>query len=328
MVTIKDVAKEAGVAVETVSRVMNNRGYISVKTRKKVYDAMERLNYTPNALAQALSKKTLDIITVVVPHIIHPYFAKVLSKLEKECTKNNYKLFVYNSGGDEEKEEHVLRICQNNFVAGVVLFSADISEEILEQFHIPIVLVERDAIGKAYSIQCDNIAGGEAAAEHLISHGCKDMVVIGTMNTTQMPGDTREDGFLRVAVRNHCACAVYRSSPDEYNNMEYYPLIEQVLDEHPDCDGIFCTSDMIAAEVLQVCNRRGISVPDQIKVVGFDDVDLTKRTSPTITTIRQPMDEIVHRAVSIITDVNEGKKVPTNTILPVTLVERESTAVH
>ena len=85
---------------------------------------------------------------------------------------------------------------------------------------------------------------------------------------------------------------------------------------------------MIAAEVLQVCNRRGISVPDQIKVVGFDDVDLTKRTSPTITTIRQPMDEIVHRAVSIITDVNEGKKVPTNTILPVTLVERESTAVH
>ena len=154
------------------------------------------------------------------------------------------------------------------------------------------------------------------------------MVVIGTMNTTQMPGDTREDGFLRVAVRNHCACAVYRSSPDEYNNMEYYPLIEQVLDEHPDCDGIFCTSDMIAAEVLQVCNRRGISIPDQIKVVGFDDVDLTKRTSPTITTIRQPMDEIVHRAVSIITDVNEGKKVPINTILPVTLVERESTAIH
>jgi len=324
-ITIKDVAKEAGVAVETVSRVLNNRGYISDKTRKKVYDAMEKLDYTPNAFARGLSKKNMNCIAVIVPHVVHPYFAKVISQLEKEATKKNFAVFLYNSSGDEEKENRVLQLCQSSFVSGVLLFSADISKEILSQFKLPIIIVERDAVGGAYSIQCDNLEGGHIAARHLIEKGCKNMIVVGTNNTGDMPGDQRDEGFMAECNTAGLQCSVYRSTTENYNSMEYYDIIETALNEHPDCDGIFATSDLIASQVIQICKRRNISIPGQIKLVGFDDVNLSRLTSPTITTVRQPIHEIAVQAISMFEKINKKEKVPTTTILPVRLIEREST---
>ncbi|MBQ2576117.1 MAG: LacI family DNA-binding transcriptional regulator [Lachnospiraceae bacterium] len=325
MATIKDVAKEAGVAVETVSRVLNNRGYISEKTRNKVFNAMKALNYTPNAVAQGLSKKKLDTIAIIVPHIVHPYFAKVISQLEKEATKRNYKVIIYNSSGDERRESRVIQICQSNFISGVILFSTDISKETLDSFHIPIILIERNPVGNTYSILCDNEEGGRLAAEHLISHGCRHMVAIGTINVEDMPGDTRESSFQAVCAREKCSCSIYRSTPEEYASMEYYSTIEAALDENPDCDGVFCTSDLIAAQVIQVCNRRGKQIPKDIKLVGFDDVNLSRLTCPSITTIRQPIREIVAQAIDTITAVNEHKEVKKIITFPVTLVPRAST---
>jgi LacI family sucrose operon transcriptional repressor len=326
MPTIKDVAKEAGVAVETVSRVLNNRGYISEKTRKKVQDAMKTLDYTPNPVAQGLSKKNMDSIAIVVPHIVHPYFAKVISQLEKEATKRNYKVILYNSSGDEKRESRIIQICQNSFISGVVLFSSDISKETLDTFHIPIVLIERNPCGNTFSILCDNEQGGQLAAEHLIEQGCRHMVAIGTLNVDNMPGDSRESIFQSVCAHNGCSCAVYRSTPTEYNSMEYHATIEAALDENPDCDAIFCTSDLIAAQVIQVCNKRGKRIPEDIKLVGFDDVKLSRLTSPTITTIRQPIREIVAQAIDTIIAANAHQEVKQSVIFPVSLVKRESTS--
>ncbi len=325
MATIKDVAKEAGVAVETVSRVMNNRGYISQKTKDKVHEAMKKLGYTPNSFAQGLSKKNMDCIAVIVPSVSHPYFSSIVYNLECEASLRGYKVFLYDSNGDVRKESQALRICQSSFVSGVLLFSADIPAEFLEKLKIPVALVERNPVGSTISVQCDNAMGGRLAFDHLISCGCKNMIVISTMNQIDMPGDLRESAFVARANELGIAIKIYDAKYNDFINMSYHKIINQALDENPDCDGIFATSDLIAAEVIQCCVKRGRSIPSDVKLVGYDDVPLASITTPTLTTIRQPIKEIAVNAIEAIEALHDGIYTPKGVTLPVTLIKREST---
>lgn len=324
-VTIKDVARDAGVAVETVSRVLNNRGYISQKTRDKVEASMKRIGYIPNSFAQGLSKKKMDCIAVIVPHIVHPYFSTVISELENVASERGYKVFVYNSGGDKNKEKYLLKLCQSSFISGVLLFSSEISARFLKSVQLPVVLVERGPVGNSVNVQCDNVTGGGLAARHLISKGCKRPIVIGTANTEGMPGDKREEEFSGVCARFGVEVVSYRASEDQYASLDYHAEIEKALEENPGCDGIFATSDLIAAQVIQICHRRNIRIPEDIKLIGFDDVPLAGLLTPALTTIRQPIHDIVKCAVDSIERLSEGETTERNIILPVELVEREST---
>ena len=123
MATLKDVAKETGLTVSTVSRVLNNRGYISDETRQKVYEAMKKLNYRPNEVARSLSKQSSNTIGVIVPHIRHPYFAELISNLENEAYKRKHKVLLFNSQEKEEREKEYLEMCFSNRVAGIIFCS-------------------------------------------------------------------------------------------------------------------------------------------------------------------------------------------------------------
>lgn len=325
MATIKDVAKEAGVAVETVSRIMNNRGYISDKTRQKVYDAMKTLNYQPNEVARGLSKKNTDTIALVVPHITHPYFAKCISALEHEATKRNLRMILYNTNGDAKSPERILQICQNNFVTGVMLFSSDIDPETLGRFNIPIITIERYIEGGTACITVDNRRGGVLAAEHLIKRGCKNLVTIGARRASNMPGDERETGFVETCTKAGVSCRVFRSSESNFVNMEYRPFIRDIFASTADCDGIFASSDIVAAQVIQVAREMGKRVPEDLKVVGFDDTNISTLVSPSITTIHQPVHRMARLVLKEVADARAGKKVPPLSTLPVELVVREST---
>ena len=127
MATLKDVAKETGLTVTTVSRVLNNRGYISEDTRQKVYDAMKKLNYHPNEVARSLSKKTSNTIGVIVPHIRHPYFSEMISHLEDAANDRGYKIILCNSQDKDAKTREYLEMCTSNRVAGIVLCSGLVS---------------------------------------------------------------------------------------------------------------------------------------------------------------------------------------------------------
>ena len=285
---------------------------------------MKRIGYSPNAFAQGLSKKKMDCIAVIVPHIVHPYFAKMISRLEKEASKRGYKVIIFNSSGDAAKESDELLRYQSSFISGALLFSADISAEALMNFRIPLVLVEREPAGNAVSIQCDNVAGGRLAANHLIKKGCRNLIVISSLNTADMPGDDRENEFVRVCSESGATVKCYSAGSEQYISLDYHDLICRALDENPDCDGIFATSDLIAAQVIQECGRKGLRIPEDIKLVGFDDVELAGLTTPTITTVHQPIREIAEAAIETIEKVNEEKKVPRKIVLPVTLIERDS----
>lgn len=340
MATLKDVARETGLTVTTVSRVLNNRGYISEETREKVYAAMKKLNYRPNEVARSLSKKSTNTIGVIVPHIRHPYFSELISNLENEASKRGYKMILCNSQEKENKEREYLEMCTSNRVAGIVLCSAGVAVEEFQGSNIPLITIERYMESGTAAVECDNRQGGKLAAEHLIACGCKNLLHISGVYETAMPADDRALGFIEVCEKAGVSHREVATNTYQYNNLEYHDFLEEVLKEnyHVDnmvendencgkkqIDGIFASSDLIAAQVLQVCSKLEIRVPQDIKLVGFDDVNISSLTTPRITTIHQPIKEIAELTLELLINAQDGKTVAKRSLLPVSLVKREST---
>lgn len=325
MATLKDVAKETGLTVSTVSRVLNNRGYISEQTRENVYRAMEKLNYHPNEVARSLSKQTTNTIGVIVPHIKHPYFAELISNLESQAYIHKHKILLFNSQEKNEKEWEYLEMCSSNRVAGIILCSGTVGAEKFTGLNIPLVTVECYLENGTAAVECDNMQGGKIAAKHLIESGCKHLVHISGVHGNSMPADGRAAGFQEICKQKIIDYKVVDTEAYQYNKLEYHEILEKVLMENPDTDGIFVSSDLIAAQLLQVCRKLNIAVPEQLKIVGFDDVNIASLMTPPITTIHQPIKEMAKMAVELLIQASAGEIVSSRTILPVSLVKRETT---
>ncbi|WP_455717144.1 LacI family DNA-binding transcriptional regulator [Anaerosporobacter sp.] len=325
MATLKDVAAKSGVTVTTVSRVLNNRGCISAETRDRVYAVIKELNYKPNELARSLSKQKSNSIGIIVPHIEHPYFARLIGYLEREAVYKNYKIMICNSHGMFGKEVDYLEMLQSHRVAGIILCSrsADIGKFV--SLNIPVVSIERSVDVGTSSVECDNYQGGVLAAEHLIARGCKNLVYISGVENETMPDDERCMGFVKVCEDNNILHKEIIYKADGYLNREYHSLIENILLENPKVDGIFTSSDLIAAQVIQVARKMNLQVPDNLKIVGFDDVNIASLVSPTITTVHQPIKEMAKEAIDCLIKYVDGKTVPSRIQMPVSLVKRETT---
>lgn len=325
MATIVDVARLAGVTPTTVSRVINNRGYISEKTKKRVQEAMDELGYQPNEIARSLTKQKSNTIGVIVPHISHPYFAKLISNLENEAAKKDYKIILCNSKEKAEKEKQYLDMCKSNRVAGIIICSGNVESNKINTGGIPVVLLEKNFEEGKLGIQCDNYQGGKLATEHLIECGCKKILHLSGVIDEEMPADNREKAFIDVCSKNEIEYFIKKYDIDTYNQMNYYDYIKAALNEIEGVDGIFASSDLIAAQVIQVCNEIKISIPEDIKLVGFDDVDISQLTTPRITTVHQPIKEMARLSIGLIDAKYNNIEVNEKTILSIKLIIREST---
>lgn len=286
---------------------------------------MKKLNYRPNEVARSLSKKTTNTIGVIVPHIRHPYFSEMISHLENAANKRGYKIILCNSHGKDHKEKEYLEMCTSNRVAGIILFSAGVAVEEFSGSNIPLVTVERYVENGTAAVECDNKQGGCMAAKHLIAQGCKHLLHVSGVSENAMPADDRAKGFIEVCEAKGVKHIEIATSLGQYNSLDYHELLEGALRLDDSIDGIFASSDLIAAQVLQVCAKIGKRVPDDIKLVGFDDVNIAQLTVPPITTIHQPIKEMATNAVDILISAAEGNTVPKKTLLPVTLIMRDST---
>ena len=325
MATIVDVARLAGVTPTTVSRVINNRGYISEKTKKRVQEAMDELGYQPNEIARSLTKQKSNTIGVIVPHISHPYFAKLISNLENEAAKKDYKIILCNSKEKAEKEKQYLDMCKSNRVAGIIICSGNVESNKINTGGIPVVLLEKNFEEGKLGIQCDNYQGGKLATEHLIECGCKKILHLSGVIDEEMPADNREKAFIDVCSKNEIEYFIKKYDIDTYNQMNYYDYIKAALNEIEGVDGIFASSDLIAAQVIQVCNEIKIRIPEDIKLVGFDDVDISQLTTPRITTVHQPIKEMARLSIGLIDAKYNNIEVNEKTILSIKLIIREST---
>ena len=325
MSTLKDVAEKCGVTVTTVSRMLNGRGYVSEKTKKKIRQAMKELNYQPNAFARALSLQKSSFIGLIVPSASNMFFCKVIDSVERYVSLNGYKLLLCNSNLEPKKEIEYFDMLNANKVAGVILASRtqDIDKNIA--IDAPVISIDRVISPRIPSICSDNYQGGVLAAEHLIASGCKKLVHISGSTNLNMDGNKRYYGFKEVCEKKGVPHFVVDATEDQFVSMHYETIINMLLDKYPDVDGIFTSNDIIAAQVITICNKRGIKIPDQIKIVGYDDIDLCKLCSPSITTIHQSVDEICQYAVESIIFKAENKTMPSSITFPVRLIKRETT---
>ena len=224
-----------------------------------------------------------------------------------------------------EKEWEYMEMCTSNRVAGVILCSGTVGVEKFTGLNVPLITIERYLENGTAEVECDNEQGGRLAAQHLIDCGCKHLIHISGVHETAMPADARAVGFRAVCEKQKVSYQIADTTAFEYNHLEYHQILEKLLKENPDTDGIFASSDLIAAQLLQVCHNLNIDVPSQMKIVGFDDVNIASLTTPPITTIHQPIKEMAKMAVELLVRSGNGELVPNRTTLPVSLVVRETT---
>lgn len=326
MSTLKDVAERAGVTVTTVSRMLNNRGYVSEKTKNKIRQVMKELNYRPNEFARALSLQRSNFIGLIVPSARNMFFSKVIDSVERQVSKHGYKLLLCTSNLEPKKEFEYFDMLSANKVAGVIIAShtQDIDKKI--NINAPVISIDRIISPQIPAICSDNYQGGVLAAEHLISKGCKKLAHISGSIHLNMDANKRYYGFKDVCEKKGVPHILIDATEEQFLSMNYDSIVNMLLDNYPDVDGIFTSNDIIAAQVIATCSRRGIKIPDQIKVVGYDDIDLCTIFNPSITTIRQAISEISLYAVeSIISKAEKDKPIPSCIIFPVELIERETT---
>ncbi|MEW9052263.1 MAG: LacI family DNA-binding transcriptional regulator [Neobacillus sp.] len=322
MATIKDVAKEAGLAVATVSRVLNNRGYISDSTRKKVYEAMERLNYKPNEISRSLFRRKSNILGVIVPRVSHPFFSELVNYIEFYAYQAGYKVMICNSYADSNKERDYLELISSNQVDGFIaaIFTSDSVDYI--QPSMPLITVDTRITGVPY-IASDHYNGGVMATNLLIESGCKKIAHISGELRMDTLANNRSKAFIDVSVQKNIEYVIEQSKLSTFE--EYKKVAIKIFEEHPDVDGIFAGSDIVAASVIHVAGLYGKSIPKDVKIVGYDDIDMAAMTVPTVTTIRQNIEKLGEIAVKTLLDKIEGKEITIENVLPVSLVERETT---
>ena len=316
MPTIKDVAKKANVSVATVSRVINNTGYVNHETRKIVEDAIKELGYVPNELARSLFRKKSNIIGLIVPHISTYFFGELIEAIEDATTQNGYKLMIFNSKDDIELERKYLNVLNQYNIDGLILVANTRSAKSYLALDIPILTIDHIIDSGVPSVTSDNVQGGELAARKLVESGCKKVIHF------RGPSDLitvidRARGFYQVVDEHNIDCYSFDldfKTPDIND-------IEMFIKKHKDVDGIFCSSDIIAFYVISVLKKLG-----DVQVIGFDNIELSGVLLPKLTTIAQPIDEIGKVAIeSLQTLIKKKELKETHQVLPVQIINRETT---
>lgn len=325
MATINDVAQKAGVSVTTVSRVLNNRGYISEATRKKVYQSMEELNYQPNEIARSLLRKQSNIIGLIIPNVSHPFFGELANFMEYYAYQNGFKILLCNSQLDPVKEKEYIEMMKRNRVDGIIMGSHTLEVEEYKNLHYPLVTIDRQIDENVPFISSDNYRGGELATRLLIEKGCKKIAHICGNLGLNLLANRRSAAFEHIVAKYSVDHLTIQTDMNVFDQNQYERIIHNLFQQHPDIDGVFATSDIIAAFVIKMCRKFGKSIPDNVRVVGYDDVNAASWINPAITTIKQPIEEMSRLAIELIRKQLDGDRFERENILPVQLVERETT---
>jgi len=325
-VTIYDIAEKAGVSAATVSRILNDRGAISEKTKEKVYAVIKELNYVPNQMARSLQKENhSSIIGVILPNIANPFFSDLVQRIDNSCKKRGYKMLLCTAAQETDREEDYVRILKSHGVAGVLLRSRSLSGVACDEINLPAVSLEVQIPGIP-CITCDNFDGGYQAARVLIEAGSKHPLIIsedGLPNGTAM---LRLNGFMKCCEDlGVCGRNIVRHR-EELREHNYSSVVISALETFPDTDGLFCPSDIHAACATTACLKSGRSVPEDIQIVGFDGTYISRTFSTT--TIVQPLQAMTDYAIDLLIKKINGEIIPISTTLQVSVEYGSTTRPH
>ena len=324
MSTIREVAAKAGVSVTTVSRTLNNRGYISQSMRERIRKAMEELDYQPNEVARSLTLHHTHMIGVLVPEINNPFFAVTVTLLTRQLTARGYKILLHIASGTDDRAPDYIAMLRRNQVDGIIvaLRSRMIESELSD---LPVVSFETLQSGRLHTVLCDNLQGGRLAAQELLDTGCVRPLMVGGRHASEnIPAFERFNGYRETIAAAGLEPRIHEIDEEKWH-ADYTLPAREALAKYPDADGIFCTSDVIASYVLQEVLRLGKRVPEDIRVVGFNDCIVPRICPIPLTSVRQPLDQMCLAAVDCLLSQVEGKPYEQNLVFPVSVSRRAST---
>lgn len=323
---IQDVARLAGVSPTTVSRVLNNRGYISDETRKKVNKAMKELNYFPNDIARSLFNKRTNLIGVILPTVSNPFFGELTFYIENICNSLDYKILLCNSLNNVYNEERYLEMLMRNQVDGIIVGTHNQGIVQYKNDNMAIVSIDTYLSDNIPIIGSDNYYGGKIATELLISKGCKNIINIDGEFNLRTQARLRKIAYEDVMRSNNMDPITYEivSTFDGGNQIQ---IANKILDEYPKVDGIFATNDLFAAAFINEARKRGRKIPEDLKIVGYDGTGTIRSLLPDLTTIKQPIELIAKISIDLLIKQIDGdfSNRKSKIALPVSLIEGKTT---
>ena len=317
---LEDVALVAGVSPTTVSRVLNNRGYISDKTRKKVENAVNEVGYIPNEVARSLFTSKTNIVGVIFPNTTVPFYGEMVMRLENLLSQKGYKVLLCNTDDEPEKEKEHLKMLLSSQVDGLIVGSRNSPSEIYSGANLAAVSIDRFISDTTPNIRSDNYKGAVLAAEYLLDKKCENVAFfVGSPPEEIARGDLRMKGFMDTMTKNRIKVAVCSVGFDKSDSVQKQ-LISQYLEELPHIDGIFATGDTLAAIVNGIVKQKNRN----IEIVGYDGSNTFLNLCPNISTIVQPIEEMANTAVEVLTNIIDKKhcQIEKEYVLPVRLVVR------
>lgn len=334
--TLKNLAAILGLSTATVSKALKNYPDINADTKKRVVELAASLNYQPNSLAQGLRNQESKIIGLIVPEIVHHFFSNIISGCIKAAEKRGYLIIVLQSNESYEQEKNHLKLLTNKNVDGILMSLADDTtqhkhiKQVIDK-GIPIVLFDKiSKLIKSSKVIIDDQKAAFNATQYLIDTGCKKIAHIRGELKPQTTID-RFIGYKKALAKNNIpydSSLIYKCKSLTFG--EGFRLAKKIVQDHPDVDGVFAFTDLVASGVLKRFNDLNIQVPGQISVMGFSDWFLTKITSPTMSSVHQPGFEMGQKSFELlykdICTLKEGKAIIPEIIeIPTYIIPRNST---
>jgi len=315
-----DVAREAGVSLQTVSRAINNKGEINEETRKGILEISNRMGFRPSGVARSLATKRTTTIGLVVTDITNPFFSGIARGIEDIAYSHSYNIFLCNTGEDVAREETALDSLLEKEVDGLILCSSRLEQANLEkrikEFRY-VVLINRNLdqpINGVATITIDDALGAEMAVSHFVSRGHKKIALLAGPQKS-WSGKNRLQGY-QASLKKHGLEydpeIILYCDPDTQCG---YQTTSQLLIKRSDVTAIIAYNDLVAVGALQACHELMRTVPDEIAIIGFDDIPLASYVTPPLSTIRIPKQEIGSAAMRTLIDAMETEEITSSKII-------------
>jgi LacI family transcriptional regulator len=329
--TLEDVAKLAGVHRSTVSRVINDSPNVSPEVRKRIMKLIQSTGYQPNAAARSLASQRSSMIGLVLPRSVSsfftdPFFPHLTQGIAFGCNNSNLTLSLFLAGNHEDEEKILPRISRRGFLDGILIQAGRPDELLIDHLtksNIPVVIIGRpfNADGLSF-IDIDNVNAGMKATQHLLGLGYQKIATI-TGNPESTVTVDRLAGYKKVLETANKEINPNLIAEGDFSEISGYLAMKHLLDYKP--DAVFCQSDIMAAGAMRAIQEAGKSVPEDIAIVGFDDIPVARQLKVQLTTIKQPINRFGMKAVELLMDLIEnGNKPARRIILDTELIVRDS----
>ena len=311
MVTIKDIARKLNLSYSTVSRALNSSSLVNSRTMKLIKDEAKRMGYTPNALARGLVLQKSGIVGMVIPDITNPFFPAIARGAEDEACRRGYNLLVCNSDWNVDMETHHLKLIKEKKVEGLILSSINVQNEYLEKIieqGYPLVFISRVYPGVDVNfVGVDTEYGGYLAGKYLAELGHREVAFIGgSFNVNSVQG--RYKGFRKALSKYGINFNESYAIEGEFNIKSGYEKALNLLKRRGTVTGIFAANDLIAVGVIRAARELGYLIPEEISIIGYDDIFLASLPGIELTTVFQEKRKMGELAAKLLLDEIDGEK--------------------